>query len=38
MYECYSKKIVGGTDLSSGGKRALLGKRKQDDEVDDDKE
>jgi hypothetical protein len=38
MYEYYAKKTVGETDLSSGGKTALLGKRKQGDKVDDDKE
>jgi hypothetical protein len=38
MYECYPKKTVRGTDLASGGKTASLGKWKQDDEVDDDKE
>jgi hypothetical protein len=38
MYECYAKKTVRGTDLSSGGKMASLGKRKWDNEVDDDKE
>jgi hypothetical protein len=38
MYECYAKKTVRGTDLSSGGKTASLGKRKWDDEVDNDKE
>jgi hypothetical protein len=38
MYKCYAKKTVGGTELSSGGKTASLGKRKQNDEVDDEKE
>jgi hypothetical protein len=38
MYECYAKKTVEGTDLSSGGKTALLGKRKWDDEAGDEKE
>jgi hypothetical protein len=38
MYECYAKKTVGGTELSSGGKIALLGKQKWNDKVDNDKE
>jgi hypothetical protein len=38
MYECYAKKTVGGTELSSGGKTASLGKRKRDKEEDNDKE
>jgi hypothetical protein len=38
MYECYAKKTVGGTELSSGGKIALLGKRKWDNKEDNDKE
>jgi hypothetical protein len=38
MYECYAKKTVRGTELSSGGKTASLGKQKRNDEVDDDKE
>jgi hypothetical protein len=38
MYECYAKKTVGGTKLSSGGKTASLGKRKRDNEEDNDKE
>jgi hypothetical protein len=38
MYECYAKKIVGGTELSTGGKTASLGKRKWDKEEDNDKE
>jgi hypothetical protein len=38
MYECYAKKTVGGTELSSGGKTASLGKRKWDNEGDNDKE
>jgi hypothetical protein len=38
MYECYAKKTVGGTELSSGGKTASLGKWKWANEVDDDKE
>jgi hypothetical protein len=37
MYQCYAKKTVGGTDLSNGGKTALLGKRKWDDDAEDDK-
>jgi hypothetical protein len=37
IYECYAKKIVGGMDLSNGGKTASLGKRKRDDDVEDDK-
>jgi hypothetical protein len=37
MYECYTKKTVGGTDLSSGGKTASLGKRKWDEELEDNK-
>jgi hypothetical protein len=37
MYECYAKKTVGRTDLSSGGKTASLGKGKQDDDEDDNK-
>jgi hypothetical protein len=37
MYECYAKKTVGGTDLSSGGKMASLGKRKRDKELEDNK-
>jgi hypothetical protein len=35
MYECYAKKIVRGTELSSGGKTASLGKQKQNNKVDD---
>jgi hypothetical protein len=38
MYECYAKKTVGGTELSSGGKTASLGKWKRDKEEDNDKE
>jgi hypothetical protein len=38
MYECYAKKTVGGTELSSGGKIASLGKWKQNNEEDNDKE
>jgi hypothetical protein len=37
MYECYAKKTVRGTDLSSGRKMASLGKRKQDEELEDNK-
>jgi hypothetical protein len=37
MYECYAKKTVRGIDLSNGGKTASLGKRKRDDDVEDDK-
>jgi hypothetical protein len=37
MYECYAKKTVRGTDLSNRGKTASLGKRKQDDDVEDNK-
>jgi hypothetical protein len=38
MYECYTKKTVRGTELSSGGKTALLGKWKWDNEEDNDQE
>jgi hypothetical protein len=38
MYECYAKKTVGGTELASGGKTASLGKRKRNDEVDNEQE
>jgi hypothetical protein len=38
MYECYAKKTVSGTELSSGGRTTSLGKWKWNDEVDDDKE
>jgi hypothetical protein len=38
MYECYAKKTVGGTELSSGGKTASLGKQKRDKEEDNDNE
>jgi hypothetical protein len=37
MYEYYAKKIVRGTEISSGGKTASLGKRKWDNEEDNDK-
>jgi hypothetical protein len=37
MYECNAKKTVGGMDLSNGGKTASLGKRKRDDDVEDNK-
>jgi hypothetical protein len=37
MYECYAKKTVRGTELSSRGKIALLGKRKRDNEENNDK-
>jgi hypothetical protein len=38
MYECYAKKTVGGTELSSGGKTASLGKRKWDNKEDKEPE
>jgi hypothetical protein len=38
MYECYAKKTVRGTELSSGGKTASLGKRKRDNEEDKEQE
>jgi hypothetical protein len=38
MYECYAKKTVRGTELSSRGKIASLGKQKRDNEEDNDKE
>jgi hypothetical protein len=38
MYECYAKKTVGGTELSSGGKTASLAKPKWDNEEDNEKE
>jgi hypothetical protein len=36
MYDCYTKKTVGGTELSNGGKIASLGKRKQDNDEEEE--